>query len=118
MRCLTWNCLIRRRLVNLYLQHLQQSTTQRQALDFKTKETKRRGTRLANRSKSTLTMEQQATALLMKKCGILVAQKIRKCGILGEDESLVPEVDKFREEFVDPLKGRTVSSYSDVWSAY
>jgi hypothetical protein len=75
MRCLTWNCLIRRRLVNLYLQHLQQSTTQRQALDFKTKETKRRGTRLANRSKSTLTMEQQATALLMKKCGILVAQK-------------------------------------------
>jgi len=62
-------------------------------------------------------MEQQATALLMKKCGILVAQK-KKCGILGEDESLVPEVDKFREEFVDPLKGRTVSSYSDVWSAY
>jgi hypothetical protein len=44
--------------------------------------------------------------------------KKKKCGILGEDESLVPEVDKFREEFVDPLKGRTVSSYSDVWSAY
>ena len=34
-------------------------------------DTKRRSTRLANKLKSDLTVEQQATALLMKKCGMM-----------------------------------------------
>ena len=64
------------------------------------KNSKRRSTRLANRPKSDLTMEQQATALLMKKCGTL-------------NEDGVPDqttMAQFTTQFVAPLVDDTVQT--------
>ena len=68
-------------------------------------ETKRRSTRLASRPKSDLTIEQQATALLMKKCGTF--------GEEGEPNQATRE--DFTAQFVAPLEKDAVSHYRDVF---
>ena len=66
-----------------------------------TRESKRRSTRLANKPKSDLTLEQQATILLMKKCGTFE----------GQNDKEPPTVEKITDQFVGPLKEDTVSEY-------
>ena len=65
----------------------------------------RKSRRLANRPKSNLTMEEQATMLLMKKCGTLA-----EVGTVSKEDQA-----KFREEFVEPLKTVSVSGYRDMF---
>ena len=65
----------------------------------------RRSILLANKPKSALNMEQQATALLMKKCGLL---KETEALDQGKEE-------EFRNQFVDPIQEGTVTSY---WEAF
>lgn len=69
------------------------------------KESKRRSTRLANRPKSDLNMEQLATALLMKKCGILEEDK--------QPDQQTEE--RFRSQFVAPLIPEKVGSYREAF---
>lgn len=54
---------------------------------------------MANKPKTDLTMEQQATTILMKKCGI----------IEGSQPTAADE-GKFRERFVDPMKDEAVDN--------
>ena len=70
-----------------------------------TSEQKERSIRLANKPKSALNMEQQAAALLMKKCGLL---KETEALDQGKEE-------EFRNQFVDPIQEGTVTSY---WEAF
>ncbi|RLN23877.1 hypothetical protein C2845_PM07G31260 [Panicum miliaceum] len=66
---------------------------------------KRKSTRLANKPKSNLTMEEQATWLLMKKCGTL-----DDIGPVSSEEK-----SRFREEFVEPLAPASVSGYRGMF---
>jgi hypothetical protein len=65
----------------------------------------RRSICLANEPKTALNMEQQATALLMKKCGIL---KETEAPDQGKEEA-------FRKQFVDPIQDDTVTSYREAF---
>ena len=69
------------------------------------KDSKRRSKRLAGRPKTDLTIELQATALLMKKCGILPEDKLPDQGV--EEE--------FRNQFVEPLVDGTVTNYREAF---
>ncbi|RLN38860.1 hypothetical protein C2845_PM01G27360 [Panicum miliaceum] len=68
-------------------------------------DSKRRSTRLANKPKSDLTAEQQATALLMKKCGAL--------GETSKQGSAT--VEEFTKQFVGPLQDDTVSGCRELF---
>ncbi|OEL21879.1 hypothetical protein BAE44_0017102 [Dichanthelium oligosanthes] len=68
-------------------------------------EKKRKSDRIANRPKSDLTMEEQATQLLMKKCGTL------EIGKKAQEE----DHDNFREQFAEPLKGDAVFGFRDMF---
>ena len=68
-------------------------------------DTKRRSRRLANKPKSDLTMEVQATALLMKKCGATE----------GGQHQHTTMVEEFTETFVEPLVDDTVSGYREMF---
>jgi hypothetical protein len=65
----------------------------------------RRSTRLANKPKSALNMEQQATTLLMRKCGLV-------------DETEVPDQAKeemFITQFTQPIQDSTVASSRETF---
>lgn len=65
----------------------------------------RRRTRLASKPKSALNMEQQATTLLMKKCGLL-----------QEKEALnQAKEEEFRAKFVQPMEDNMVTNYRDTF---
>ena len=65
----------------------------------------RRSTRIANRTKSDLTMEQQATVLLM-----------RKCGVLQQDQQPDQEAkEHFSGQFSEPMVPDTVINYREVF---
>lgn len=64
-------------------------------------DSKRRSGRLANKPKSNLTMEQQATQLLMKKCGTLE----------GEQAG----IEEFAHEFIAPIQNVTVKGYRGLF---
>ena len=65
----------------------------------------RRSTRLASKPKSALNMEQQATTLLMKKCGLL-----------QEKEALnQAKEEEFRAKFVQPMEDNMVTNYRDTF---
>ncbi|WVZ95314.1 hypothetical protein U9M48_041096 [Paspalum notatum var. saurae] len=66
----------------------------------------RSSARLASKPKTNLTMEEQATALLMKRSGIISEQAI-------PDEQ---DHSSFRALFVNHLNGETVDSYRDLFS--
>ena len=65
----------------------------------------RRSTRLANKPKSALSMEQQATSLLMRKCGLLEEKEVMDS----------TKEAKFRTQFVDPMLGETETKYRDMF---
>jgi hypothetical protein len=62
-------------------------------------DSKRRSVRLANKPKSNLTMEEQATQLLMKKSGTL------------EADCDGGTIDKFAHQFTEPMKNVDVKDY-------
>ena len=64
-------------------------------------DSKRRSERLANKPKCNLTMEEQATKLLMKKIGTLDAQQ--------------DGIDKFAQEFTRPIQTETVKGYRELF---
>lgn len=65
----------------------------------------RKSSRLANKPKSNLTMAEQATQLLMKKCGVLVDDKVA-------DEK---DNGKFRTKFVVPMEAAVVNGLRDTF---
>jgi len=65
----------------------------------------RRSTRLANKPKSALSKEQQATALLMRKCGLLEEKEVMDS----------TKEAKFRTQFVEPMLGETETKYRDMF---
>lgn len=69
------------------------------------KDSKRRSTRIASKPKSDLTMEQQATALLMRKCGVLAE---------GATPDKATEA-AFQTRFVEPMVTDTISSYRETF---
>jgi len=68
-------------------------------------QTKRRSTRLAKRPNSDLPVEQQATALLMKKCGLL--QHNQKPSQAAREQ--------FQTQFVNPMVDETIRSYRETF---
>lgn len=68
-------------------------------------ETPRRSNRLANKPKSDLNMEQQATILLMKKCGTY-----------DEDDLVAPEKgEQLGQKFVEPLDEELVENLRETF---
>ena len=65
----------------------------------------RKSLRLANKPKTNLTMEEQATQLLMKKCGVLEPDQVAEEKHHG----------KFRAQFVDPLQIDTVGGMREMF---
>jgi len=65
----------------------------------------RKSLRLANKAKTNLTMEEQATQLLMKKCGVLEPDQVAEEKHHG----------KFRAQFVDPLQIDTVGGMREMF---
>ena len=61
--------------------------------------------RIASRPKSNLTMQEQATRLLMKKCGIVDTNKNLEQG----------QQEKFRQQFVEPMKEMTVQGLRETF---
>lgn len=68
-------------------------------------ESKIRSNRLAHRPKTNLIMEEQATVLLMKRCGTLEKGQ-------SMDAS---HHSKFREQFVGPLKKKIVVAFRETF---
>uniref|UniRef100_A0A0A9CBA9 Uncharacterized protein n=1 Tax=Arundo donax TaxID=35708 RepID=A0A0A9CBA9_ARUDO len=65
------------------------------------KDTQRKSARLASKPKTRLTVEQQATALLIKKTGFL-----------SQDEELDANAhSRFRAQFTQPLSSKTIKNY-------
>lgn len=65
----------------------------------------RKSARIASKKKPDLTMEEQATALLMRKCGLL-------------DENKIPNSEthnKFRAHFIEPLEQQTVGNVRETF---
>lgn len=71
----------------------------------KEKVRKRKSERIASRPKSNLTMQEQATRLLMKKCGIVDTNKNLEEG----------QQEKFRLQFVEPMKEMTVQGLRETF---
>ena len=83
-----------------------EATDSQKSLDTPLKEhSKRKSTRLASRPKSNLTMEQQATTLLMKKCGIFE----------GQNSNEAPSVQKLSEQFAGTLREDTFTEYREMF---
>lgn len=68
-------------------------------------QTKRKSTRIANRPKTGLTMEEQATQLLMKKCGLLEADAV----------PVEKAKEVFCEKFVDHMESGFVTGLRDMF---
>ena len=68
-------------------------------------QTKRKSIRIANKPKIDLTMEQQATVLLMKKCGL----------VDDGDPMVKDKIAKFPEQFAGKLKEDAVGGYRDLF---
>lgn len=68
-------------------------------------DSKRSSKRLASRPKCNLTMEEQATQLLMKKCGTLAIDM----------EVTVAAKEKFITQFTEPLLDPTVGGFRDCF---
>jgi hypothetical protein len=68
-------------------------------------DSQRKSIRLANKPKTNLTMAEQATQLVMKKCGVLEAGKVAA----EEDHG------RFRTQFVEPTKTDTVGDLSETF---
>jgi len=68
-------------------------------------QTKRKSTRIANRPKTRLTVEEQATQLLMKKCGLLEADVVPVEKAKG----------MFCEKFVDHMEPGFVTGLRDMF---
>lgn len=68
-------------------------------------ESVRHSARIASKPKSNLTMEEQATALLIKKSGVLVSG-------IAPDHAAHAE---FREQFTEPLKETAVGGFRELF---
>lgn len=68
-------------------------------------DSKRKSKRLACKPKSDLTIEQQATALLMKKCGILSESERKRAATIEE----------FTEQFIGHMENDMVTGYRDLF---
>jgi len=66
---------------------------------------KRKSERIASRPKSNLIMQEQATRLLMKKCGIVDTNNNLEEG----------QLEKFRLQFVEPMKEMTVQGLRETF---